>query len=134
MAKKRKRSGPSWRPRLRGGTYCSPACGGGCTFDAYIAATNAATLLAKRLGQGWKARVWENLGWHYRVFKGPLELDRNGNMYSCLLSGSSSCDNSGAVLWSGVRYYRTPEAAVRAQLALARRVLRRLQRTIEAAS
>jgi hypothetical protein len=25
-------------------------------------------------GRGWKVRVWENLGWHWAVHKGPLQI------------------------------------------------------------
>lgn len=61
----------SWTPRLRGKIYCSSACGGGCTMLAYASAVKKATALAKRMGKGWKIRVHENLGWYWRVFKGP---------------------------------------------------------------
>lgn len=44
---------------------CAKWCGRGCTHAEYEAARAGATALAKRLGPGWKANVWENLGWHY---------------------------------------------------------------------
>ena len=53
----------SWKPRLQGEIYCSPACGGGCTKVAHDAAKKQASELAKQLGKGWKPHVWENLGW-----------------------------------------------------------------------
>jgi hypothetical protein len=55
----------SWEPRRFGNHYCSPACGAGCTTAAFDEATKAADALAVSLGDGWKPRVWENLGWHY---------------------------------------------------------------------
>lgn len=55
----------SWKPVRHGLTYCSPACGGGCTIMAFDACTIAARELAERLGPGWEPRVAENLGWHY---------------------------------------------------------------------
>lgn len=57
----------SWEPALRGKIYCAPACGGGCTKAAHDLATARAKALAAGMGPGWKARVWENLGWHYSV-------------------------------------------------------------------
>lgn len=57
----------TWTPVRRGAIYCSPACGGGCTWAAFQEATGNADALAKRIGGGWKPRVWENLGWHYSV-------------------------------------------------------------------
>lgn len=57
-------------PMLRGGIYCSPWCGGECTKVAFDLATEQAAALAERMGDGWKPRVWENLGWHWQVFKG----------------------------------------------------------------
>lgn len=54
-------------PVRRGPVYCAPWCGGGCTHVAFVSVTKAAAALAKRMGKGWKPRVWENLGWHYSV-------------------------------------------------------------------
>lgn len=55
----------SWSPIRQGDTYCSPGCGYGCTYEAYLTAHIKAERLAHRCGKGWKPRVWENLGWHY---------------------------------------------------------------------
>lgn len=65
-----KRQQRDWTPVRRGnGTkqtiYCSPACGGGCTWKAHQDAVKAGATLATRLGPAWQSRVWENLGWHY---------------------------------------------------------------------
>lgn len=55
----------TWAPARRGKTYCSPACGHGCTWAKYQQAVQKAERLAKALGPFWKPRVWENLGWHW---------------------------------------------------------------------
>lgn len=55
----------SWDPVHRGDIYCSPACGGKCTWAAYQDAHAKAKALALLLGKGWGPRVWENLGWHW---------------------------------------------------------------------
>lgn len=65
-----------WKPRRRlGGTiFCSPACGGNCKRADYDRAVKRSAALAKRLGEGWEPDVWENLGWHFKVTKGLLEV------------------------------------------------------------
>lgn len=64
-----------WTPKRRGKIYCSPACGLGCTHAEFMTATRKAKALVKRLGAGWKPRVWENLGWHYEAVKGEPVRD-----------------------------------------------------------
>lgn len=62
------------KPIRRGRIYCAPFCGGECTHKAFVRATKEAKTLAKRMGPGWVARVWENLGWHYSVEKGCASI------------------------------------------------------------
>ena len=70
-----------WKPVKRGKTYCSPACGMGCTEAAHCKAVNESKALAKRMGKGWRPKVWENLGWHYVVQKGkPDGIFGNGHI------------------------------------------------------
>jgi hypothetical protein len=60
-----------WTPVKRGGIYCSPACGMGCTTEMYNKAMKDADALCKRaakeVGGEWVPDVWENLGWHYAI-------------------------------------------------------------------
>jgi hypothetical protein len=35
---------------------------------------DGAALLAQMHGEGWTLDVWENLGWHYCVRRGPLSV------------------------------------------------------------
>lgn len=78
----------NWIPVLRGEVYCSPACGGNettCTKAKYDQAVKKSNALAKRMGRGWQTKVWENLGWYYKVFNGILEIyppQRKGDTYS----------------------------------------------------
>ena len=67
MAKDTEPKPLSWKPRRRGAIYCSPACGHGCTYAEFERVTREAGELAKSLGPGWKPKVWENMGWHYKV-------------------------------------------------------------------
>lgn len=57
----------SWKPVRRGRIYCAPACGMGCTVQAFRSVHRSANTLAKKMGKGWKPYVWENMGWHYSV-------------------------------------------------------------------
>lgn len=59
-----------WTPHLIGDTYCSSACGHGCTKAAYDEARRKGLALHnKMIGKAWQIRVWENLGWHYEIFR-----------------------------------------------------------------
>lgn len=59
------------KPVRKGDLYCSPSCGGKCTWAEYQRAQRRSRTLAaslrKRYGGKWDPRVWENLGWHYAV-------------------------------------------------------------------
>lgn len=72
----------AWKPKRHGNFYCSPACGGECTWAAYQKAVKDSKALAKKLGKGWKPRVWENLGWHWEVTKGLLTVGWHCGEYS----------------------------------------------------
>lgn len=78
-----------WVPRARGNTYCSPACGGGCTKKAYDAAVKECARLVKRLGAGWKPHVYENLGWHYRALSTDGRIVVYYDVYSDKSTGYS---------------------------------------------
>lgn len=87
----------SWKPRLRGNIYCAPACGGNCTRSDYEKAVRAADALIRKLrGNGWKPLVWENLGWHYKVVSGPIQVypSHDRKSYSAMIGGSPK-DNAG---------------------------------------
>lgn len=76
--KKRTLFEPNWTPRhMAGGVYCSPACGGECLLSAFKAAHQAARAAAEQLGPGWRVDVFENLGWYWRVRRGPVEVGKS---------------------------------------------------------
>lgn len=56
-----------WKPVLKGGVYCSPACGCGCKANDFAEAIKRAKESVSILGPGWKREVWENGGWHSKV-------------------------------------------------------------------
>ncbi|MEB7891012.1 hypothetical protein NGK36_17215 [Hafnia alvei] len=82
-----------WVPVLRGKIYCSPACGFGCTKEQYDRAMVAAESLARRLGEGWMAKVWENGSWNYSAvnhvacIKPPFSA---GGQYLCIIRTNSN--------------------------------------------
>ncbi len=106
-----------WTPIRKGNIFCSPACGGKCTFAAYQLAKTNGDKLAKELGKNWKGRVWENLGWHYKaVLKG---MDCNVH---CHGDASYWADlNFGGTQFEANR--ESPSEAVNAALAKARAVI-----------
>jgi hypothetical protein len=57
----------SWKARRVGPKFCSPACGGGCTWADHQEAGKLARALARKMGRGWTTRIWENLGWHHEA-------------------------------------------------------------------
>lgn len=128
-----------WTPRRRGAFYCSPACGGGCTLAQYRAVKAHAAALVARLGSGWTAHVWENLGWHYSARRDTLSVYPHpsdaGMEYSTLLGGDKGGGGGLALFCSHKpRRFRDPKKAVASQLQYARRVLRELQQLIDRAS
>lgn len=58
-----------WAPIRSGDIYCSPGCGGKCTWASYTLASKEAETLAKRLGRGWKPVVHERAapGWNNKA-------------------------------------------------------------------
>lgn len=99
----------SWTPRRRGHIYCAPACGGRCTLAQYHAAKLAGQKLCERLGRGWKPRVWENLGWHYKAISacGRWKVHGSDRCFTALLGDADSPGGK----WAETA--RTPEAAIR---------------------
>lgn len=71
----------TWKPVLGTQTYCSTACGAGCTRADYKKARDAGLRLAVRLGKGWVPHVWENMGWNYKAIHKSLSMSvyDNGN-------------------------------------------------------
>jgi hypothetical protein len=72
----------SWEPVRNGETYCSSACGGGCTIDSYLQAVENAHHLCKELGSGWFPHVWENLGWHYSAKSANDQVEVHETRYT----------------------------------------------------
>jgi hypothetical protein len=90
-----------WMPREQpGGIYCSPACGCRCKRADYDKALQEATAMAAELGEGWRARVWENMGWHYSADKAHASVHANiigGRVrsYTAFINGERQVVGSG---------------------------------------
>lgn len=46
---------------------CAERCGRNCTRAEYLAVAAQAEQAEKEAGEGWEARVWDNLGWHWQL-------------------------------------------------------------------
>jgi hypothetical protein len=109
-----------WKPILKKRTYCSPACGRGCTKAEHDEAVRKGNALCKRLGKGWKPRIWENLGWHFMAEKGDMSVSDYGtNAWANLHSESRQFPQHHATA-------KTPEKAVEKVLAEARKTAKAL--------
>lgn len=115
-----------WTPRaLPGGIYCSPRCGGHkgfCKKADFDKATKAAGALAKSLGGGWEPIVWENLGWHWMLQNGVMEVHPHGDEFSAWLQGEKQF----------IAYGKTAEDAIGFVRQDARTYIRRLEADLAA--
>lgn len=108
----------------RGTIRCAPACGMGCTEVEYQQAhKNAKRLLAKMLTKGWKIRVWENLGWHYKIqngymFVSPDSFRGGGERYFAGLATEIGAVGTPSY-WHKSESFSDPNRAVASQLARA---------------
>lgn len=100
----------SWKAKRKGDVYCAPACGHNCLWESYQMAKKEARKAADILGRGWKVRVWENMGWHWSVFNGPVSVYSG---YWAMISSDIHNATYGSGAWSVDTVYRNdPRAAV----------------------
>lgn len=108
---------------LKGSIYCCPGCGRGCTYTAYRHAVREAQKLIKRLGPGWVARVWDNLGWNYSAELADARLTvsvsthKRKTTYHAYLHHLA---NEGGGIWVAT-HDDAPEAAIQQVLDAAKR-------------
>jgi hypothetical protein len=128
---------PSWKPKANGHKYCAPACGRGCTRAEYDKAiTNAAALVKRLKGKGWRPVVFENMGWHWRAISGPVQVYPSGDGKFWAMIGSKPKDNAGGLaMWTPERclYSKDPNRAVRAALRHVENTMADLNETLAAA-
>lgn len=72
--------------------------------------TRKAAALCKKLGKGWKPRVWENLGWHWEVQKGNLWVRTDRDYWSGVYTYSAWLQTSPQII---TEHFATPGDAIR---------------------
>lgn len=87
-------------------------------------------LLKRMKGRGWQLRVWQNLGWHYMVRKGTIQVyvsafGRNGITYHTMM-GYENAGRPELSIPNDPRF-KDPNQAVAAQVRFARKIIARLQ-------
>ena len=116
-----------WKARRRGLIYCAPACGYDCTWAEYQECKRLAAALCKRLGQGWKPIIHENMGWFWRVQNGIITIHPYG--HGRMITYSAWIETHGRQ-WIGKNCF-IPERAVDHVVALVKRDLSEIQRVLE---
>jgi hypothetical protein len=86
----------------------------------------------------WKVHVWENLGWHCELLRGPLQVYTTDGKapYRCLLDSDPDKGPhlGGFMSWTDTAFHSDdPNAAVEHQLKLARAFRKRISRVIKLA-
>jgi hypothetical protein len=118
----------SWKPQRRGNTYCSPACGAGCSRERHQKMAQLGNEMRQSMrepGQ-WRAIVAENMHWY--VFlehiptKGLLTVWPDCGRYHAMLS--LNMPHVGDMEWTDShKDFATPQKAVDYTLARVRRVM-----------
>lgn len=119
----------SWDPIHKGEIYCSPACGGHCTWAAYQDAERKAKALALLLGKGWVPCVWENLGWHWAAQTADGLMKVHPNVYRDKTVSYTAFFGAGSGGQWAV-HNDDPEAAVADALALAQKEAERISKLV----
>lgn len=123
-----------WAPVRKGKIYCSPGCGAGCTYKEYERAISKSNRLQKKMGPGWKTRVWENLGWHYKLTRGPISLSESGGEYIALINDDPNVARGGLSLWTDLsKRSRDPKEAVRSAVKYMQKIVQQHNKVMEAA-
>lgn len=96
-------------------------------------ATAAAKELVKKMeGKGWKYSIWENFGWHYSVYNGPISVypltTINPLKYMCLISSDIKDHSSGCNLWTKTFSSSDPNKAVRHEIASMQQAMKKLDK------
>lgn len=125
----------NWTPVRRGKTFCSSACGRGCTLAEYLKAhREAAATLERMKTKGWQVRVWENLGWHWELRYGNhltvsgSHEDRTKNFHAMLSTrGNGGCDPT----FYDRKRFADPNDAVAHRLKIAEASIRPIQKLLK---
>lgn len=114
----------SWKPKLHGKTYCSPACGAGCLKSAYDQAFADATATVKKMKtKGWQVHVWENRRWNWCLTNKLCGMsihvtdDVRGRTFWCMMEGRDAKNaTNGEFCWNVTENFKEPNKAVAAMV------------------
>lgn len=79
------------------------------------ATAKAKALLKRMTTKGWKIRVHENMGWHYNLINGPVNLyeyvlEIGKPHYSCLIGTENGGCGVGLALWTEEKAFKHPSS------------------------
>lgn len=104
----------------------------GNTRAAFIQARRDGLALAKRMGNGWNAEVWENLGWHYMVRSPCGRIQLHASKYDGKIHGYNAylhkAGETGGI-WS--ESGDTPQVAVKRTVNTAKKQIKFYQSLVE---
>ncbi len=130
-----------WSPGRRGALYCSPGCGGKCTWADYQLARKRGHTLVKtltaKLGDGWGISVFESMGWRYTVGRGGVSVHVShstigtATSYFALLGEPGG--SGGLSDWTDHSSYDDPVEAVQRTIEKAEKVMAKWQQWINTA-
>lgn len=119
----------SWEPKRRGDIYCAPACGAGCTHQAYLQAVKDAEVMASK-AKGFSPLVTENMGWYARAEALKRHIIISGYPGDYLVIASTRHPHAGNMTW-GTATGKTPQKAVDTLKRKLRRHIAKLQKFLE---
>ncbi len=134
MAKKSKEPKADWTPVRRGLIYCSPSCGGKCTFADYADCVQRGKRMraSMRVPQDWEVRVSENLGWfvslEHVASNGLLTVSESGRKATGRYFAMLSLENPhcGDMRWTDTEEESSsPQEAVDCTLGRAREIIKK---------
>ena len=104
----------------------------GNTREKFIQARKDGLALARRLGDGWNAEVWENLGWHYMVRSPCGRIQLHASVYDGKVYGYNAYlhrkGETGGI-WS--ESGKTPQDAIRKTIDAAKKDIAFYQSLVE---
>ena len=87
------------------------------SFNTEGLARKAGSAILDLMPNGWKLRVWNNLGWHYSLEKGPICVHPSfdGNTYWAMIAtDAGECGHGGPWTSKGGNYVHPMDAVIAA--------------------
>lgn len=97
----------------------------------------ARNLIALLKGTGWKPRVWDNMGWHYKAVSGPIQVYPSilDGKFWCMIGSRPKDTAGGAGFWTPqrTRCFKDPNRAVKDALGYVYPFVEQVNQTLKAA-